>query len=65
MIHISQLSEARVEKVDDVVKVGDVVTVRVREIDNRGRINLTLRGVPQNGEQAHHEPSPTPVAPLT
>jgi len=65
MIHISQLSEARVEKVDDVVKVGDVVTVRVREIDNRGRINLTLRGVPQNGEQAHPEPTPTPVAPLT
>jgi polyribonucleotide nucleotidyltransferase len=47
MIHISQLSEARVEKVEDVVNVGDQVTVRVREIDNRGRINLTLRGVPQ------------------
>jgi polyribonucleotide nucleotidyltransferase len=28
--------------------VGDQVTVRVREIDNRGRINLTLRGVPQS-----------------
>jgi len=48
MIHISQLSEARVEKVEDVVKVGDQVTVRVREIDNRGRINLTLRGVAQD-----------------
>ena len=48
MIHISQLSEARVEKVEDVVRVGDQVTVRVREIDNRGRINLTLRGVPQS-----------------
>lgn len=47
MIHISQLSEARVEKVEDVIKVGDAVTVRVREIDNRGRINLTLRGVAQ------------------
>ena len=65
MIHISQLSEARVEKVEDVVKVGDEVTVRVREIDNRGRINLTLRGVPQNGEEAAPEPAPTPVAPLT
>ncbi len=65
MIHISQLSEARVEKVDDVVKVGEEVTVRVREIDNRGRINLTLRGVPQNGEDSHPEHSPTPVAPLT
>jgi len=31
-----------------VVNVGDQVTVRVREIDNRGRINLTLRGVPQS-----------------
>ena len=50
MIHISQLSEARVEKVEDVVNVGDQVTVRVREIDNRGRINLTLRGVPQAEE---------------
>ena len=48
LIHISQLSEARVEKVEDVVNVGDQVTVRVREIDNRGRINLTLRGVPQS-----------------
>ena len=52
MIHISQLSEARVEKVEDVVNVGDQVTVRVREIDNRGRINLNLRGVPQQ------EPTP-------
>jgi len=65
MIHISQLSEARVEKVEDVVKVGDGVTVRVREIDNRGRINLTLRGVPQNGESPHSQPAPTPVAPLS
>ncbi len=66
MIHISQLSEARVEKVEDVVKVGDQVTVRVREIDNRGRINLTLRGVPQNGGMNNYpEPTPTPVAPLT
>ena len=56
MIHISQLSEARVEKVEDVVNVGDQVTVRVREIDNRGRINLTLRGVPQQ------EPAATPEA---
>ena len=48
---------------EDVVKVGDEVTVRVREIDNRGRINLTLRGVPQNGESPDSQPAPTPVAP--
>ena len=65
MIHISQLSEARVEKVEDVVKVSDQVTVRVREIDNRGRINLTLRGIPQNGDMQYYpQPTPTPVAPL-
>jgi len=45
-------------------QVGDEVTVRVREIDNRGRINLTLRGVPQSGDTAV-EPQPTPVAPLS
>ena len=36
MVHISQLSEARVERVEDVVRQGDEVTVRVREIDSRG-----------------------------
>ena len=64
MIHISQLSEARVERVEDVVRQGDDVTVRVREIDSRGRINLTLRGVTQNGGMSYPEPTPTPVAPL-
>ncbi|NDG02517.1 MAG: polyribonucleotide nucleotidyltransferase, partial [Synechococcaceae bacterium WBB_34_004] len=60
MIHISQLSESRVEKVEDVVNVGDQVTVRVREIDNRGRINLSLRGVPQDGS----DPEPTVILPI-
>ena len=64
MIHISQLSEARVERVEDVVRQGDEVTVRVREIDSRGRINLTLRGVSQNEGFSYPEPTPTPVAPL-
>ena len=58
MIHISQLSESRVEKVEDVVKVGDAVTVRVREIDNRGRINLILRGVPQENGSLPAVPAP-------
>jgi len=65
MIHISQLSEARVERVEDVVRQGDDVTVRVREIDSRGRINLTLRGVSQNNGFSYPEPTPTPVAPLS
>ncbi|HEY9750203.1 MAG TPA: polyribonucleotide nucleotidyltransferase [Allocoleopsis sp.] len=45
MIHISQLAEHRVGKVEDEVAVGDEVVVKVREIDNRGRVNLTRLGI--------------------
>jgi len=45
MIHISQLAEHRVGKVEDVVSVGDEVIVRVRAIDDKGRINLTRLGI--------------------
>ena len=41
MIHISQLADYRVAKVEDEVNVGDDVVVKVREIDSRGRVNLT------------------------
>ncbi len=41
MIHISQLADYRVGKVEDEINVGDDVIVKVREIDGRGRINLT------------------------
>ncbi|MEM0979303.1 MAG: polyribonucleotide nucleotidyltransferase, partial [Cyanobacteria bacterium P01_H01_bin.58] len=41
MIHISQLADYRVNKVEDELSVGDEVVVKIREIDNRGRINLT------------------------
>jgi polyribonucleotide nucleotidyltransferase len=41
MIHISQIADYRVGKVEDELSVGDEVIVKVREIDNRGRINLT------------------------
>lgn len=43
LIHISELADHRVEKVEDVVKVGDVVPVIVKEIDDQGRINLSLK----------------------
>ena len=42
MIHISKLSNERVEKVEDVVNIGDKVAVKVLEIDKMGRINLKL-----------------------
>ncbi len=40
MIHISKLANHRVEKVEDVVKVGDILEVKVNEIDPQGRVNL-------------------------
>ncbi|MBE7073753.1 MAG: polyribonucleotide nucleotidyltransferase [Clostridiales bacterium] len=42
MIHISKLSNKRVEKVEDVVKIGDAVEVEVIKIDEKGRIDLKL-----------------------
>ncbi len=42
LIHISKLSHQRVRRVEDVVKIGDEVTVKVYEIDDQGRINLLL-----------------------
>ncbi len=43
LIHISKLAKERVKSVEDVVKVGDVVTVKVVEIDDKGRINLSRK----------------------
>ncbi len=43
LVHISQLSEKRVNKVSDVVKIGDIVPVKVVSIDEQGRINLSLK----------------------
>jgi polyribonucleotide nucleotidyltransferase len=43
LLHISRMENRRVEKVEDVVSVGDVVKVKVYEIDNQGRINLTRK----------------------
>ncbi len=43
MIHISKLSDNRVGKVEDVVNIGDEVTVKETEVDKMGRINLTMR----------------------
>jgi len=42
MIHISKLSDRRVEKVEDVVNIGDSVSVKVISVDEQGRIDLTL-----------------------
>jgi len=45
MVHISQLAEGRVGKVEDEVAVGDEVVIKIREVDQRGRYNLTRLGI--------------------
>ncbi|KAA9006439.1 polyribonucleotide nucleotidyltransferase [Paenibacillus spiritus] len=45
LVHISQLSTERVGKVEDVVAIGDTVTVKVTEIDQQGRVNLSRKAV--------------------
>ncbi len=53
LVHISQLAPTRVDKVEDVVKVGDELAVKVMEVDGQGRLNLshkaTLAGASGNG----------------
>ena len=43
MIHISRLSDRRVEKVEDVVNIGDTVTVKVLDVDKAGKISLSMK----------------------
>ena len=45
LVHISQISEERVERVSDKLKEGDVVKVKVLEVDRQGRVRLSMRGV--------------------
>ena len=45
MVHVSQICEERVQNVSDKLAVGDVVKVRVMEIDKQGRIRLTMKGL--------------------
>ncbi|MEH7353132.1 polyribonucleotide nucleotidyltransferase [Neobacillus drentensis] len=45
LVHISELAEERVGKVEDVVKIGDEILVKVTEIDKQGRVNLSRKSV--------------------
>ena len=45
MVHISKMANRRIEKVEDAVNVGDMVWVKVMEIDDKGRINLSMKDV--------------------
>ncbi len=45
LIHISKIAKERIDKVEDVLNVGDVVKVKVTEIDDQGRINLSRKAL--------------------
>jgi polyribonucleotide nucleotidyltransferase len=45
LVHISELAEERVGKVEDVIKIGDEILVKVTEIDRQGRVNLSRKAV--------------------
>ena len=45
LLHISKISHHRVEKVEDVLKIGDIIDVKVTEIDNKGRINVSAKAL--------------------
>ncbi|TGB04757.1 polyribonucleotide nucleotidyltransferase [Halobacillus salinus] len=45
LVHISELAEERIGKVEDVVSIGDTIRVKVKEIDNQGRVNLSRKQI--------------------
>ena len=60
MIHISKLAQGRVEKVEDAVKIGDELEVRVSEVDSQGRINLVRNDITYAGGDVVRRPPPRP-----
>lgn len=53
LVHISELSPERVGKVTDIVKEGDMVRVKVLGFDDRGKVKLSMKNIPQNEEAAN------------
>ena len=55
LVRVSELSGDRVHRVEDVVKVGDQVKVKVAEVDRQGRVNLSMRSVAEEGSEAYEQ----------
>ncbi|HHD7697330.1 TPA: polyribonucleotide nucleotidyltransferase [Enterococcus faecium] len=55
LVHISQLANDRVNKVEDVVKLGDEILVRVTEIDKQGRVNLSRKAMLNEDDSTKNE----------
>jgi len=58
LLHISQISSERVERIEDAVAIGDEFPVKVHEIDSQGRINLTRRGLVNGFDEQSREERP-------
>jgi len=56
LVHISQLDEARVNKVEDIVKIGDKIEVKVTEIDRQGRVNLSRKAALRQAKESMSPP---------
>jgi len=63
LIHVSELADYRVNKVEDVVKVGDEIMVKVIEVDHMGRINLSRKAVFDKTAEAGGSNANTPSRP--
>lgn len=59
MVHVSELANHRVNNVEDVVKLGDIIKVQVKEIDDQGRVNLTHRPFAPKGEPGQGDNKPS------
>ncbi len=65
LLHISKISHERVEKVEDVLKIGDTIKVKVMEIDDRGRVNVSAKALlprPEHKKQETKEAANTATA---
>lgn len=60
LVHISQIGPGHVERVEDALKVGDEVDVKVMKIDDQGRVNLTIKGLNIDGPQPDDNRGPRP-----
>ncbi|HEV8228952.1 MAG TPA: polyribonucleotide nucleotidyltransferase [Candidatus Limnocylindria bacterium] len=49
LVRISEISNERVNRIEDVVKIGEKVTVKIAEVDRQGRVNLSMRAVAEGG----------------
>lgn len=58
LLHVSKIAWERVEKPSDVLKMGDVVEVKVTEIDDRGRVNVSRRDLLEKPADFKEEPKP-------